>query len=172
MLMRNRCQVTLLLVAGIAVASSAQQRKFPLSQFNTGCGDKGRLQDCGGEVMQEILAGGKSSIPILISQLTETTQTQKPIEPYWGYTNTGDIAYFILTNLFTEEDSEKPNIPSVPGWSTVLRGCNTSAEGCWREYIRKHGRKSVQQAWQRGWNLWKDRVYWEPTARCYRVSKK
>lgn len=165
--------VALLFLLGIAPADSTQQRKFPLSQFdNFGCEDKGRVQDCSGKVMQEILAGGKNSIPILIAQLTETTQTQKPIASYWGYTNTGDIAYIVLTDLFTEANSETPNIPGVPGWTTVMKGCGSTAETCWRLYIRKHGRKSVQRAWLRAWDLWKDRVYWEPTARCFRISKK
>jgi hypothetical protein len=176
MLTRN-CfrQIVLLFLVAMALPalSSGQQRKFPLSQFgNDGCEDKGRVQDCSGKVIQEILAGGKNSIPILISQLTETTQTKKPIATYWGYTNSGDIAYIVLTDLFTEPDSETPNIPNVPGWTTVRKGCESASEGCWREYIRKHGRKSVQQAWQGAWNLWKDSVYWEPTARCFRISKK
>jgi hypothetical protein len=122
--------------------------------------------------MREILAGGKNSIPILISQLTETTRTERPIATYWGYTNTGDIAYIVLTDLFSEVDSETPNIPGVPGWRMVMKGCDSAAEACWHEYIRKHGRKSVQEVWLRAWGLWKDRVYWEPTARCFRIAKK
>ena len=174
MLTPNRFgRIALLFLVGIAVAEPPKQRKFPLAQFdNYGCEDKGRVQDCSGKVMQGILEGGKNSIPVLISQLTETTQTQKPIATYWGYTNTGDIAYMVLTDLFSEADSETSNIPGVPDWTTVQRGCHNAAETCWREYLRKHGRKSVQESWLRAWRLWKDQVYWEPTARCFRVSKK
>ena len=43
---------------------------------------KGRVQDCSGTVMQQILADGKNAIPILISQLTETARTKKQIEDY------------------------------------------------------------------------------------------
>jgi hypothetical protein len=170
-------QIVVLFLLGIAVADPAQvqgqQRKFLLSKFdNFGCRSKGRTQDCSGKVMQEILAGGKSSIPILISQLTDTALTEEPIEDYWGHTNSGDVAYIVLTDLFLDADWETFNMPGVPDWPTVMKGCDLGAEGCWRKYLRKHGRKSVQQAWLRAWNLWKDRVYWEPTARCFRISKK
>jgi hypothetical protein len=170
-------KIILLFLIGIAVAdhtqAQSQQRKFLLSKFdNYGCQAKGRVQDCSGKVMQEILAVGKGSIPILISQLTDTARTEKPIADYWDYTTSGDIAYFVLTDLFTDADWKTFNMPGVPDWTAVMRGCDSDAEGCWREYLRKHGRKSVQQAWLRAWRLWKDRVYWEPTARCFRISKK
>ncbi len=165
--------IALLFLLGSKVTGSAQPRRFPLAQFNNyGCENKGRVQDCSGKVMQKILDGGKDSVAILISQLIETTETRKPIESYWAYTNTGDIAYIVLTDLFTEADSQTPNIPGVPGWNTVRDGCHSGSESCWREYIRKHGRKSVQKAWLRAWDLWKDQVYWEPTARCFRISRK
>jgi hypothetical protein len=177
MLNRNRLGRIVIFLIGIAMADPAQaqgqQRKFLLSKFdNYGCQAKARVQDCSGKVMQEILAGGRSSIPILISQFTDTTRTKKPIEDYWGYTNSGDIAYIVLTDLFLDADGRTFNMPGVPDWTTVMTACDTSAEGCWRKYLRKHGRKSVQQAWLRAWNLWKDRVYWEPTAQCFRISKK
>jgi hypothetical protein len=178
MLRRNRFgQIVLLLLVGVAVANrtvaESQQRKFALSKFdNYGCQAKGRVQDCSGKVMQEILAGGRGSIPVLISQLTDTARTKEPIEDYWGYTSSGDIAYIVLTDLFTDADWETFNMPGVPGWKTVMKGCDSAAESCWRDYLQKHGRKSVQQSWLRAWNLWKDRIYWEPTARCFRISNK
>ena len=170
-------QIVLVLLVSITVANTSklqgQQRKFQLSKFdNFGCQAKGRVQDCSGKVMQEILAGGKNSIPILISQLTDAARTKYPIEDYWGYTTSGDIAYIALTDLFMDSDWKTFNMPDVPDWTTVSKGCHTTAEGCWRAYLRKHGRQSVQLAWMRAWGLWKDRVYWEPSARCFRISKK
>ncbi len=161
--------------AGIVNHVHAQTdiRRFPLSQFdNNGCQAKGRIQDCSGKVMQQVLAGGKSSIPILIAQLTDTARTKEPIEDYWSYTSSGDVAYFLLTDLFTDADGSTFNMPGVPDWTVIQKACDSSAEGCWREYLRKHGRKSVQRDWLRAWNLHKDKVYWEPRARCFRISKK
>jgi hypothetical protein len=175
MLNRNRFgQIVLLLLVGLAAAGAQNhQRKFPLAKFdNYGCQAKGRVQDCSGKVMLEVLAGGKGSIPVLISQLTDTARTKEPIEDYWNFTNSGDIAYILLTDLFTDAGLKTFNMPGVPDWTTISKGCDSTAESCWREYLRKHGRKSVQQSWLRAWRLSKDEVYWEPAAQCFRISKK
>lgn len=170
-------QIVPLLLIAVALArpgdAQGQQRKFPLSKFdNTGCTSKGRVQDCSGKVMQEILAGGKNSIPILIAQLTDTGLTPEPIEDYWGFTTSGDVAYIVLTDLFLDADWKTFNMPGVPDWTAIMKGCDFDAASCWRDYVRKHGRKSIQSTWLRAWNRWKDQIYWEPTARCFRISKK
>ena len=79
MLMRNHfAQIILLFFVGIAMTdleAQGQSLKFHLTKFdNYGCQSKGRSQDCSGRLMQEILVGGKGSIPILISQLTDTAR--------------------------------------------------------------------------------------------------
>jgi len=132
---------------------------------------KGRVQDCSGTVMQKILADGQNGIPVLISQLTETPRTKYQIADYWGDTRSGDVAYVILTDLFTGADLHTFGMPGVPDWPTVMKGCDRTAQGCWDEYLRRHGRMSVQQAWMRAWNLHKDKVYWDATAQCFQVPK-
>lgn len=146
--------------------------RYPLTQFNNeGCMGKGRVQDCAGLVMNGIRADGKNAIPILISQLTETARTKYQIADYWGDTRSGDVAYAILTDLFTNADLQTFGMPGVPDWSVVMKGCNSTAQGCWDDYLHKHGRLSVQRAWMRAWNLNKDKVYWDAKAQCFRVSK-
>jgi hypothetical protein len=72
--------------------------KYPLIQFdNYGCMAKGRVQDCSGTVMQQILSDGKDAIPILISQLTETARTKNEIADYWG----AILAPAMLHSLFS-----------------------------------------------------------------------
>ena len=96
-------------------------KEFPLWKFdelatNHTCGAKGRLQDkgyCDSTLMDQIIAQGNASIPVLISQLTDTRRTQEPIYDYWSYTTAGDIAYFILTDLFTDSDSKAFNMPGL-----------------------------------------------------------
>jgi hypothetical protein len=60
-----------LLISFVLIQSGRAQTKrakYPLTQFdNEGCLAKGRVQDCSGAVMQQILADGKKAIPILIS---------------------------------------------------------------------------------------------------------
>ena len=151
--------------------AQTKRAKYPLTQFdNEGCMAKGRVQDCSGTVMQQILADGKNAIPILISQLTETARTKKQIEDYWGDTRSGDVAFVVLNDLFTDSDLRTFGMPGVPDWSTVQKGCNGAAQACWDDFLRKQGRRSVRQAWQRAWNLHKDQIYWDAKAQCFRLS--
>ena len=61
-------------------STQAKRAKYPLTKFdNYGCMAKGRVQDCRGKVMEQILADGKDAISILISQLTETAVAENQI---------------------------------------------------------------------------------------------
>jgi hypothetical protein len=169
--------IALALYVSVLMIPSAQPQtkrvRYPLIQFNNeGCMAKGRVQDCGGSVMKEIRGDGKDAIPILISQLTETARTKYQIADYWGDTRSGDIAYVILIDLFTDSDLQTFGMPGVPDWSVVMKGCNSTAPGCWNEYLHKHGRLSVQRAWMRAWKMNRDKVYWDANAQCFRVSEK
>jgi len=152
--------------------TQAKRAKYPLTEFDSyGCMAKGRLQDCRGKVMQKILTDGKDAIPILVSQLTETAITKNQIADYWSGTRSGDVAFVVLNDLFTDADLHTFGMPGVPDWSAVQKGCNSAAQACWDEYLRKHGRMSVRQAWQRAWNLHRGQIHWDSKAQCFRVSK-
>jgi hypothetical protein len=169
---RRICFLALIAIA-VAEYAPAEGRteKFPLSSFdNSGCQFVGRSQDCSGKVMTDILAAGKQAIPVLISQLTDTDRTKRPIQEGWSYTNSGDVAYIVLVSLFTSPEGTF-NLPEVPTWKSVMRGCNTGVEGCWREYVRKTGRESVQEAWLKAWNEHKDQIFWDSKSRCFRLAK-
>lgn len=146
--------------------------KYPLTQLdNYGCMAKGRVQDCSGKVMQQILADGKDAIPILIGQLTETAVAKNQIADYWSGTRSGDVAFVVLNDLFTDGDLHTFGMPGVPDWSTVQKGCDGQSQACWDEYIRRHGRMSVRQAWQRAWNLHKGQIHWDAKAQCFLISR-
>lgn len=83
-----------------------------------GIPEKGRLQDVGdtAAVVSQVLAAGKSSIPVLIPQLTESARTKEPIEAFWSYTASGDIAFMFLTDLFTDKDLKSPTMPDAPNF--------------------------------------------------------
>jgi hypothetical protein len=81
--MVNRCCLLRLLALAFAALSSAQLtmaqdlHKFPLTDFeNRLCRGKGCMQDCNDPVVRQVLAGGIGSIPVLISQLTESRSDQ------------------------------------------------------------------------------------------------
>jgi hypothetical protein len=152
--------------------TQTKRTKYPLTQFNNyGCMAKGRVQDCSGKVIRQILADGKNAIPVLISQLTETAIAKNQIVDYWGITRSGDVAFVVLNDLFTDDDLHTFGMPGVPDWDAVQKGCNAAAASCWDEYVRKHGRMSVRNAWQRAWNLHKSQIHWDTKAQCFRVSK-
>jgi len=163
------------MLSGVTLtAQSAPLRKtYQLWNFDEqgfSCRAKGRLQDrdyCASHMMDQIVADGKSAIPILISQLRETRPSPKPIDDYWTQTTSGDIAYFILTDLFADSDWKTF---TMPGLKALREPCDRYAEDCWDRFLKKHGRSFVQKQWPSAWNKNKDRIYWDDTARCFRVS--
>lgn len=156
----------------LAGQNEMTQPKYPLTQINNeGCMAKGRVQDCRGTVMQRILGDGRAAIPVLISQLTETTRTKYEVADYWVDSRSGDVAYIILVDLFTDSDLHTFELPDALDWAAVMRGCDSTAQGCWDRYLRKHGRRSVQRTWMRAWNLHKDKAYWDNKEQCFRISK-
>ena len=170
-------RVVLLALLGmpLAVDTRAQGRtdRFPLTQLNATFCAKGRLQDCdwGDPVMREVLSRGKDAIPILISQLTDSARSKQQVFQFWNATSSGDIAYIILIDLFTDSDWKTFNMPGVPDWRTINKGCDMGAETCWREYLRHHGRESIQRAWLQAWSQHKDQVLLDSKSLCFRIVK-
>jgi len=165
--------IVLAVISCLQTAMAQAPQKFALGRFeNKLCRGKGRLQDCDqNPVMKQILAGGNRSIPVLISQLDETDRTKEPIEDFWDYTTSGDVAFIILADLFTDRNGTSFTMPGVPNWDKIMAGCNKNAEGCWREYIRTNGTRSLQGSWQAAWDANRDRVVWDDDARCFRLKK-
>ncbi len=158
----------------IAGAQSAlkKPKAYPLWEFDDqshSCRAKGRLQDrdyCASHLMDRIVADGKEAIPLLISQLRDARPTKEPIYDYWSLTTAGDVAYFILTDLFTDSNWTSFN---MPGLEALNEKCDSYAEDCWQRFLKKHGRKFVQDQWLAAWNKNKDRIYWDENARCFRL---
>ena len=155
--------------------SAAEHSKtFMLSNFdevNHTCRAKGRLQDqeyCKSKMMDQIIARGKDAIPILISQITDSHQVKQPIYDYWNRMAVGDVAYFVLTDLFTDSDWKSFN---MPGLNQLSNGCRNTSEECWNALVQKRGRRFIQSQWLAAWNANKDKVYWDVQAHCFRISR-
>jgi hypothetical protein len=149
------------------------EHTFDLSHFDESsgpCRPEGRLQDrqfCSSTTMDAIVASGKSVIPTLIASLSDSRPVAAPIYDHWSGMEVGDVAYFILNDLFTDAPSRASG--EVP-WKSVLAGCGAGADQCWHQFVKKHGREFVQQQWLAAWNANKDRVFWDEKAVCFRVA--
>lgn len=133
------------------------------------CRAKGRLQDrnyCDSQVVNQILALGKEAIPFLISELTDDRKTKHSIYDLWTYTAAGDIANSFLFDLFTSPDW---TIPPMPELESLHMECTRPGEPCWRKFLHKNGRKFVQDQWRAAWEANKERIFWDETARCFRL---
>ena len=167
-------------MAGASIAQSVnkQHLQFDLSRIGDVvdghqiCEDKGRLQDYPSKMMSEIIAAGPSSVPVLIGMLTDarTAKTEEPIICFWPGMAIGDIAFCLLEDLFLNSDWTKETIPGV-GWNDIL-GPDDDLPA-WEKldsFIRKHGRRAIQLKWQAQWEKYKDRIFWDPKERCFKLK--
>lgn len=121
-------------------------------------------------VFADLLANGKDSIPFLINQLENETEMDRTIMSFYRL-YVGDMAHIILTDFFTDETETKSTIPGF-GWDEFLeRGSDKDIMGeeVLRRYIRKHGRKSIKQRWQKTWDQNKDKIFWDEKCRCFKI---
>src|SRR5262245_42247340 len=72
---------------GSSQTEKNQTKTYPLSTWsNMTCRAKGRFQDreyCTSAVIDRIVADGKSAIPVLISQITDSRRIAEPIYDFW-----------------------------------------------------------------------------------------
>ena len=87
-----RCGICFLFLMFLPPRSQSENpqtrlKSYPLATWsNITCRAKGRFQDrdyCASAVMDQIVADGKSSIPILISQITDSRWVAEPVYDFW-----------------------------------------------------------------------------------------
>jgi hypothetical protein len=166
-------------IGRIESIDSAHNAIIPLSKIDlslVGHFPKGRAQDLDHyrlPVVEQLIIHNKESIPFLISKLTDETKPKEShIVCFWNDVRVGDVAFFILTDFFTDNSGEKSTIDGT-SFSTFL-GCNNKdipSANCHYDYIKKHGRKHIKTRWQKIWNENKDKLYWDESERCFRVNK-
>ena len=158
------------------ISVAGQKQAIDLLKFDEApgtCHAKGRLQDkeyCRSNMMDEIVARGKAAVPLLIQQLTDPRALQNPIFDYWNTMTVGDVAYVILFNLFTDSDRKTFNLPGLVEFNKTFT-CDVGAWQCWNDFVRKHGRKFIQDKWSAAWSANQNRAYWDEDARCFRLTK-
>lgn len=135
-----------------------------------GCRAKGRMQDreyCRSEVIDRIVADGKASIPVLISQITDSRWIEEPVYDYWPRIRAGELASFILGDLFLDDtwtkSTKPPLFPAEPP-------CHDDSATCWSKFRQTHSLATIQAAWLKFWDANKSRIYWDDKARCFRLK--
>jgi hypothetical protein len=132
---------------------------------------KGRLQDAGSLQATRITELNKKAISLLIACLTDETQTKEPIEDYWPVTTVGDIAFFFLCDLFTDSSWQHSTIDGVVNWKTLeAEYPNEAAFNSWYSYLKKHGRKHVQNIWYKRWEQIKRDAVWDQKEQCFKID--
>ena len=151
-------------------AAPAHPKSFALSTWsNVSCRAKGRFQDreyCQSAVMDQIVADGKSAIPVLISQITDSRLIAEPIYDFWPCIHTGELAYFILGDLFLDDTWQKRTMPPL----FAEQHCDDPGWVCWAKFRKAHSLIDLQSHWMEFWKANKERIYWDDKARCFRLT--
>jgi hypothetical protein len=164
--------VTFLLLSVTALSSGqtpARTKMYALQTWiNISCRAKGRFQDreyCGSPVIDQIVADGKSAVPVLISQITDSRWIDQPVFDFWPRIRTGELAHFILQDLFLDDTWTKSPIPPFP-----QRNCAGPSWTCWAEFRKTHSLTRLQARWSEFWRANQNHVYWDGKSRCFRLT--
>ena len=135
------------------------------------CRFKGRFQDqeyCSSKAIDQIIADGKESIPKLISQITDNRWIKEPVYDYWPQIRAGELAVFILNDLFLDDTWQHRTMPDL----FDAKKCDESASVCWERFRKNHSLANIQRHWMNFWMTNKDNIYWDNKSRCFRLMKK
>jgi hypothetical protein len=152
-------------------AKGDHTKTYPLSNWrNMTCRAKGRFQDrgyCTSAVIDRIVADGKSAIPVLIAQITDSRRIAQPVFDFWPPLQAGDLAHFILESLFLDETWEHSTMPAL----FPAEKCDEPSWVCWEMFRKQHRLTEIQARWNEFWEANKDRIYWDEKGRCFRLAK-
>lgn len=130
-----------------------------------------RFQDFSTSGMDQIIASGPKAVPVLIRMIADRrlANTREPLICYWPGMAVGDIAFCVLTDLFTDTAGRT----TVPGadWNDLLGPGNTGAS--WEQlhgFVKKHGSGALQARWRAVWDKYKSQVFWDPKERCFKLK--
>ena len=171
----RRAVLLLLLLFSLRAAGQTLQtppKPYSLSVWGEFCASKGRFQDkeyFRWETMDRILADGKAAIPVLISQITDARVIDKQVFCYWPQIRVGDLAHFVLLDLFLDETWTHRTMPDLfPG-----EHCQDTEPGwvCWARLRKKYGMASIQARWAAFWKANQNRIYWDAKSLCFRLRQ-
>ncbi len=157
---------------------ATEKPRKPLSEIDLSkighMAPKGRVQDKDYndlEVIDQLIANGKDSIPYLIGKLDDETIVHQPLADFWPELTIGDVALFILSDFSLDSTWKKDTIPGA-SWEELFGTKINPDKPAWEYYhdqMGKHGRRWVKAKWQQIWTTYKDRIVWDEQERCFRV---
>ncbi|MGE5325735.1 MAG: hypothetical protein ACM3NO_01740 [Deltaproteobacteria bacterium] len=171
--------ISVFIVLGAAIPALGQSAKQTPKTYDFStwdyemCRAKGRFQDleyCSQKVVDQIVADGKPAIPVLISQITDPRWLKEPVFDYWPRIRRGELAHFILSDLFLDDTWEHSTMPDL--FPDAHCDSHTPASACWAKFRETHSLKEIQSRWMKFWKANRDRIYWDAKARCFRLSKR
>jgi hypothetical protein len=122
--------------------------------------------------MDEIIAAGPRSVPVLIAMITDPrlVKTNEPIICYWYGMTVSDLALCLLADLFADASDRR----TVPGsdWASMIDPEDEGMQAADRLhlFVKKHGRAVLQAKWRSLWAQYKDQVYWDAKDRCFKLK--
>ena len=174
-----KTEPTLLGPDPVSTASPATEKsKKSLSEIDISkighIAPKGRVQDKNYndlEVVDQLIANGKDSIPYLISKLDNRTIIHKPLEDFWPELTVGDVAFLILGDFSRDSSWTNERIPGTnfDEFFGTKKSPDQPASEYYYDQIAKHGRPWVKAKWQKIWMTYKDRIVWDEKERCFKV---
>jgi hypothetical protein len=117
--------------------------------------------------MDQIVHDGKSAIPVLISQITDSRWIREPVYDFWPRIRTGELAYFILDDLFLDDSWQKRTMPLL----VPSQHCDQPSWICWEAFRRTHTLKALQVRWMEFWKKNLDKIYWEETGAASEIAR-
>ncbi len=164
------CVCWLLFASASAAGAPPHPKPYALSTWkNITCRAKGRFQDreyCSSVVMDQIVRDEKSAIPVLIAQITDSRWIAEPVYDFWPRIRAGELAYFILEDLFLDDTWQNSTMPSL----FPDQHCNEASSVCWEKFRKTHSLKNLQLHWMMFWKENEGRIYWDDKARCFRLK--
>jgi len=164
------------LARGSAPAAKAQK---PLAEIDISkigrIAPKGRVQDKDYnkrlDVIDDLIANGKESIPYLISKIDDKTLIDHHVMDFWPQITVGDVALLILSSFTSDESWSKHTIPGA-SWEELFE-VKKDADDSFLEYYRTGlndcpGR--LKAKWEKIWATYKDRIVWDARERCFKLA--
>ena len=121
--------------------------------------------------MDKIIAAGPDSVPVLIGMLTDAGMA-KQRSYHLLLAGDGNRRHCLLSagGLVSKLGLDKGH----DSWRSLERHSgpedNLPAWEQLHSFIRKHGRRAIQLKWQAQWEKYKDRIFWDPKERCFKLK--